>query len=41
VAKHRLPAGHPAEEYDAESEPRPSRPPAPGAAGEHFPGAST
>ena len=41
VAKHRLPAGHPAEEYDAESEPRPSRPSAPGAAGEHFPGAST
>jgi len=41
VAKHRLPLGHPAEEYDAESEPRPARPPAPGAAGEHFPGAST
>ena len=41
VAKHRLPAGHPAEEYDAESEPRPSRPSAPGAAGEHFPGASS
>ena len=40
VAKHRLPGGHPAGEYDAESEPRPSRPPAPGAAGEPFPGAS-
>ena len=33
VADAAVPAGHPAEEYDAESEPRPSRPSAPVQAG--------